>query len=439
MPTLDLQIENTRPHVPDAPHLHSSLQPIFRLPAELLYEIFSEYIRNTCKPPSEPELSPSVSYDATNSPFTLGQVCSRWRNVAMSFPDLWTTIIISNPRTQAHLSHTVLWLERSAGQPLDLTVIAVDSDSFDFYAAEHILTVCASLSHLWRKVSLKLATTLLMPLHRVLRASLPCEMLEDVHLYFNRRLGTLGMWLNPVIRGIWSIFYSSPSLRSVHWTTRILDCCCRDAPSTQLESITLDPIDLVGGEDVLHLISRFPNLHHLHAKVMQQTSYEYPGEVSSLPIVFQHLTTLHLESKSPISLLLTHITLPALVDLSLVSHGETESLFAVPAVFSDFLRRSQCRVGKFVYCDPLASEQQLHTVFTLPELRSLTYFDFTGRVSDQTASLFSRHAGDGSLAVMPLLATLRLGICFTADGVLSNVVLSRRPALKRYVFSTSDM
>ncbi|KAJ3502901.1 hypothetical protein NLJ89_g8681 [Agrocybe chaxingu] len=371
----------------EAPLLHSSLQPILRLPTELLQEIFTEYTRNTCKPLSEPDLSPSISYDATNSPFTLAQVCSRWHNVALSFPNLWSTITISNPRTQAHLSHTILWLKRSAGQPLDLTILAVDSDSFDFYAAEQVLTVCASFSHLWKTVSLKLSATLLMPLHRALRTSLPCDMLEDIHLHFNRHLGALGMWLNPVIYGLWSIFYSSPSLHSVHWTTRILDCSFRGAPSTQLESITLNPVDLVSVAYTLYLISQFPNLRHLHAKVMKQTSYEYPP---SIVFRVQLLTTLHLESKFPISPLLAHITLPALVDLSLVSHGETEPLIGVPAVFGGFLRRSQCYIEKFVYYDPLASEQHLQEMFTLPELRSLKYFDFTGTVSDETALLFSQ-------------------------------------------------
>ena len=65
--------------------LHGSLNqcrlvmaPIRRLPTEILSEIFRTL-------PRGPEVEASIS----NSPLLLTQVCSRWRDVAISTPQLW--------------------------------------------------------------------------------------------------------------------------------------------------------------------------------------------------------------------------------------------------------------------------------------------------------------------------------------------------------------
>ncbi|KAJ7122008.1 hypothetical protein C8R43DRAFT_50656 [Mycena crocata] len=52
-------------------------------------------------------------------PLTLSHVNSRWRDIAVSTPSLWTTIWVDRPR-EAHIPMVDLWIELSAKCPLTL-------------------------------------------------------------------------------------------------------------------------------------------------------------------------------------------------------------------------------------------------------------------------------------------------------------------------------
>ncbi|KAJ3833162.1 hypothetical protein F5878DRAFT_633405 [Lentinula raphanica] len=69
------------------------------LPAEILCEIFIY-------------LLPEEGWQGMCPPqLVVTQVCSYWRNVAIAYPRLWSTINIVKP-TQRHILMTRLWLER---------------------------------------------------------------------------------------------------------------------------------------------------------------------------------------------------------------------------------------------------------------------------------------------------------------------------------------
>ena len=108
-------------HKPPILHKSPSMQ---RLPNELLVYIF--LFATHCYDLSEAILSPIV----------VSQVCSRWRQVALSTGNLWTNLILTFPTSPGKLSRTLTWLSRSKTYPLDILLDFRDS-SWDWQENSH--------------------------------------------------------------------------------------------------------------------------------------------------------------------------------------------------------------------------------------------------------------------------------------------------------------
>ncbi|KAJ7228040.1 hypothetical protein C8J57DRAFT_1583541, partial [Mycena rebaudengoi] len=88
------------------------------LPAEITSDIFIHFLPNY---PLHPPLAGLLS------PATLGQVCRRWREIALGTPRLWRAIDIELPLDferlfTAGLNILEAWLTRSKNCPLSLSV-----------------------------------------------------------------------------------------------------------------------------------------------------------------------------------------------------------------------------------------------------------------------------------------------------------------------------
>jgi hypothetical protein len=98
------------------------LTPIERLPSELLSEIFIHLLR----PKSNQDFFLSVRVPRTWSVATIPiQVCSRWRKVVLSTPELYTSITVGHPKGDQNVLAldvvaTQAWLSRSGDLPLSL-------------------------------------------------------------------------------------------------------------------------------------------------------------------------------------------------------------------------------------------------------------------------------------------------------------------------------
>ncbi|KAJ7470980.1 hypothetical protein FB451DRAFT_1090586 [Mycena latifolia] len=95
--------------------LDSYIYPVLTLPNEILSEIFTHFL------PVYPECPPLVGL---LSPSTLGQVCRKWREIAVPTPSLWRAIGLDldleyHPN-QLRLFET--WLERSGVTPLSINL-----------------------------------------------------------------------------------------------------------------------------------------------------------------------------------------------------------------------------------------------------------------------------------------------------------------------------
>ena len=121
------RVEDSRPY-------RKILHPVRRLPVEILSKIF----RDACPPlriePMASRLDFESSINADRCPWTLTLVSSRWRQVALSAPRIWSTIIINlevtRNRTVGQLEWTdahshLLALQLQRSRPSLLTVVIV--------------------------------------------------------------------------------------------------------------------------------------------------------------------------------------------------------------------------------------------------------------------------------------------------------------------------
>ncbi|KAJ6608110.1 hypothetical protein B0H10DRAFT_1955675 [Mycena sp. CBHHK59/15] len=134
--------------------LKSLLLPLRQLPSEILAEIFM-----FC-------LSFSDELDTRTAPWVLGQICARWRAVALSTPRLWQEIHVHldidkfNRQRPSNMIYLLdLLLRRSGSRPL--TVRASCERPMQSHQA---LDMLMRESHRWADVDLYIAIPLLMSL-----------------------------------------------------------------------------------------------------------------------------------------------------------------------------------------------------------------------------------------------------------------------------------
>ncbi|KAJ3510317.1 hypothetical protein NLJ89_g4748 [Agrocybe chaxingu] len=413
-------------------------RPIFRLPVELLCDIFTISIQDSTHSRRVIRPTPSASATSATDPTLLGQVCSCWRNAALNLPNLWSTIYIEDA-AKSHVFLTQLWLQRAAGQPLNLTIL----HARDPFSAYQILAAFVAHCHLWKKVNMMLPLDLIPELWKLLRPlNLRCDMLQSVYFLaqgaisddfrvFDRKNPG---WYRRYVGDIWSFFYSSASLRTVVWDGTFSEVSFKDSPFTQLTHVSLRPSENLDAEDMIGLMNLFPNLRSFHATISSPSAYSALKPcIPSTPIVFEYLDALHLWAETPISLTLSHVTLPCLRDLRISSASCQEPIVHL-TILEILFRRSQCQLKTLVYEDSKSEQGLLEDLIVIPQLQTLNALKFEGKVFDSAILLFLRKKGSGMPVVMPVLQDVHLGRCDTTDGLLSSMVLSRSTILKEFIF-----
>ncbi|KAJ7434648.1 hypothetical protein B0H11DRAFT_1832644 [Mycena galericulata] len=177
---------------------HMSLvSPARRLPPDIVRAIFIASLPFTR----------NCVMSGRDSPLLLCQICSAWRKLALSTPQLWSSLHIVVPR-QSRIDDLVemvtVWLSRSGVIPLSLSVCAPDFLNFDPWP---VLGSLATFSMRWKHISITLPT---------------CEDFEaftslsilDVPML---RTALLGVTSNTYPNSPWSVlkFLSTPSLRDL--------------------------------------------------------------------------------------------------------------------------------------------------------------------------------------------------------------------------------
>ncbi|KAF7290323.1 hypothetical protein HMN09_01290300 [Mycena chlorophos] len=116
--------------MPDGIPTTDVLSPALRVPPEILAEIFGHFNSD-----SFPRM------DGPHSPILLGLVCRYWRDVALSTPTLWSSLLISSPTSTRRLRELLLlWLERSTNAPLSFKFKSKGKGSPDLVLLDTLLS-----------------------------------------------------------------------------------------------------------------------------------------------------------------------------------------------------------------------------------------------------------------------------------------------------------
>ncbi|KAJ3764226.1 hypothetical protein EV360DRAFT_65665 [Lentinula raphanica] len=302
------------------------------LPAEILCEIFIY-------------LLPEEGWQGMCPPqLVVTQVCSYWRNVAIAYPRLWSTINIVKP-TQRHIPMTRLWLERAAKCPL---ILYIDQDyrkQVEFHSAtDSIIELLLPHAHRWKVATFKLRTGVQFSLLAFSYTKFP--LLESLYFdatYLGRRNQDT-RWTPDALRHVQEIIApSSVSLRQLTWKINGQLVGVLSLPSTKLTHLrgnfTIEP-------RFLQLLSEMHNLQTLRLDACRQNVGSQPDTSLWQPIVLPQLHTLDLRIFPDLSqVFLALTTTPNLKVLSTLHLSPSEGRQALLSL----IRRSQCELEAFAY------------------------------------------------------------------------------------------
>ncbi|CAA7265632.1 unnamed protein product [Cyclocybe aegerita] len=443
-------------------------KPVFRLPCELFCQIFHrvvhDYVHLIPNPVAERQgrLRPLVYNNSPADPTILAQVCSSWREVAVAFRPLWCTTFIKHP-SKYHVHRTHLWLERSNGFPLSLTLISQGNIN----ATWKIMTMLLERSRVWREIDFRLPNAVIPAFSEACQIADTCEMLRSVRYrsqieeeydYFASENGgdmheldgvkfvarTLEE-IKPYFDDIWSFFYSSPKLLHVAW-----EWCYngnvfpRNTPFRDLASVQIGFGLAVN--TMLDVLACLPKLKVFSGKVLQENA-SLPPQVSlhqpyCLPLTLRRLRSLELKSGTrAVASLMEGLMLPALTDLLLVyDQEEDESQPSEDAEsIQQLLQRSQCRLEALSITHHKMKDEEALRYITIPELGYLSWLCLVGTFSKEIVAALSAKNPDGSPVLLPHLTLLSLHRIYgIEDGLLATLLRSRQPTLTKCSLMTDS-
>lgn len=191
--------------------LKAIISPVKELPNEIIAKIFVHYMTRKTKSIRGAEI-PQL-------PWCLGQICSRWRGVALSTSELWTDVAIQIPPaelTESSIERSADLLSRARNLPLNLTIHQSDSSTSATCLLPLFTQNAASIRRL---VLYKLNQNLQLVLEQ--RGGL-LEQLEALDIYFGSKNARDRSSFD--IQSQVTIFENSPSLRRLSIITEWWMC-----------------------------------------------------------------------------------------------------------------------------------------------------------------------------------------------------------------------
>ncbi|KAK0237732.1 hypothetical protein EDD85DRAFT_555102 [Armillaria nabsnona] len=320
----------------------STLAPIRRLPSDILCVVFHDIQISLWRNPQE-FLEPSAelaALDFSQGPWELSHVCGAWRDVVLSYPQLWSHIVLQfwTGRPAETLHHTLSALQamilHSAQHPLDI-VFELGEDSENEDAAIEVFPVILEESYRWRSMDLNLSLPLLEQL-KLIRGKIPC--LESLILKITCDLPSV----EELPEDVRSVFTDAPRLQKVtlHHTSR--------------------PSDFMFPLHITHLATYMRNVSnveayqslvecHLALPAMSDPNFS-PPRLIYLP----NVRRLFVSSLDP----LPWLSLPSLDDLTISNHTSFRSdTNAVVLVMNEFVYRSRCSLTRLAIHNPVLHNQ----------------------------------------------------------------------------------
>jgi hypothetical protein len=359
-----------------------------RLPPEILQEIFQETLGKFIRPVVD------------KPPLLLTSVCSEWRNVAISFPKLWSSVWISTLGNKPALPLLTLWLERSQSCPLSFQVTERDSFMTRPSRLRDVLDLYTPHVARWQSIVFILYHLPLEPFQRIMDQGTP--LLEDVYLHWT------GESQQPVLNAMSRLFESAPHLHRFNTSSDRLT-----VPWSQLTDICIHSISI---GRCLEILQQAQSLVDCRFTCLPTTDSSNFTTTTTL-IRLAHLRTLDLTYE--VENLLNPLVLPALRVLHLSDVKSFKPLLQL-------LLRSKCPLERLALrVSPPHDEYFLQCLMQVSLTLTTLYLGRTTDPANPGLRLLPRFcAGTTGETLCPKLETLFINYGF-ADESLADLFLSR--------------
>ncbi|KAF8877746.1 hypothetical protein CPB84DRAFT_1828758 [Gymnopilus junonius] len=355
-----------------------SITNVNQLPIEMLREIFMKTI----------EVDPSSSVCVTNGPgsdgtlsasppyaVVLSQVCTLWRQVALSTSTLWTTIRVvpSSKHLVSQLHWTKLFLAHANSHPLNLVLkdcksrsgSATSSGCQEICATRSILALFISKAQYWRTIDFHISLEAL-DLLLAMTASpkrYNCAQLRSASLLVSKSTcGKLpadhlsspvgfinGTWAMAFLATTWKFLLASPGMSEITWWPgfhRIFLVPPVDM-FDQLERLNVH-YD-ISAEELLRILAYFPQIKKVVVTNFRLPSITIKADSARSPrLLLDSLEVLYLKSSVKVTPLFDGLIAPSLRLLELHCLDSMKSCSEDGLALKRFLRDSQCRLQKLV-------------------------------------------------------------------------------------------
>jgi hypothetical protein len=255
-----------------------------KFPPEIVSHIFMQY--------SLPSARVDRRYNWT-SPLYLGAVCQKWRQLAWTTPELWTSLYIgSHNRDRAQL--VLEWLERSASLPLTIRLGTYGEDDAD----HEVINNLNKHSARWHDMYFDLPASCLHHLSGLSQENILRRLVLSHRASFypdGSRFSIFSMKSKPSPTDLTLISVGLPYV-DIIWN-----------------NLTVASVNDIGVDDCLELIRRAPLLETLRLEAINPSSDVFP--IPSTRIVHPHLHALELlgiKEETVVTSILDLLCLPSL-------------------------------------------------------------------------------------------------------------------------------
>ena len=377
------------------------------LPYECLAHIFCQTLCPSGSPNYAPTFTPFFSAECRQDPFLLGQVCRKWRIIALRASELWCSITIIHP-DPCHVHRAELWMQRSGGRAISITLRQSPHPTVvELDATQVLLALFSTRADVWQSIDLVLNGQfpyIILPRLRDLSGKQTCKLIE-VTLSLHSRLPAppAQEWDVPVAH-LWNLLQSIPSIVSFKWDAAVVG-------SSRVGN-NLNFVDIKAPISMEMLLS---NVIHspetLQNVVIHKLSLPSSYPLYSIePTIYPHLTVLDITATtftSDISSLLRSLTLPSLTYLTL-AYVEHNLIVHV----ADLIHRSRCTINVFAIKIPNFTESEIMEWLNLEGLKQITCLILEGPITNNVLRAFHRPAQYGhQVCYFPNLRRLGLGRC----------------------------
>ncbi|KAJ3890362.1 hypothetical protein GG344DRAFT_77931 [Lentinula edodes] len=312
----------------------AALSPLRRCPTEIFQQIFTWTL-----PPF-----PVLSFD--EGPLLLGRVCSRWRSISVSTPELWSAVHVTIPealhtyqgfnRKCEELRHCLsTWLGRASMLPLHISVFSRNENSYQEDVSQVALTlqVLVPLCQQWKYLSLQVPASCLSVFSELQGIDVPLLESAIIACFDSNHIVLESTNYHP------SFLETAPSLRRLN---------LGDAgplfrpvvPWNQLRFLSLGHNDWnFGSRELAHILTECTELRECELRIPARTDL-----VRSLsnPICLPHLERLSLNTDTTLMTeVLSQLCLPSLQRLHLDGYRAALNS-TVLASLRGMLHRSHC-------------------------------------------------------------------------------------------------